>query len=120
MAFYKLNEAGEAERVSYDDWRDYCGCVDMSTLVLAQHDIIATKQLKALAVRSGTHGCKVLATVKTRMLMNTGDDSLPPWETFVEGEEPEYRSTKKAQALEAHRSLVNRITNKYGGRVLLR
>ncbi len=121
MALYKLDDTGEAIRVDYGDFKEWCESADMTTLILARHDIIEHRQLKALAVdvlKGRYHHGKVLATVETKMKTSC-DENVGPWHTGVEGEEPEYKSRSRAQALEAHKSLVNRVTKRYNGRVLI-
>jgi hypothetical protein len=122
MALYKLDdETGEAVRCDYDDFLCWSGRLDETTRTLARHEIIEHKQLKALAIdalKCKHHNGKVLATVVTRLRPNT-DEHTPPWETLVEGEEPEFHSGTREQALRAHRALVNRTTNAKGGRVLI-
>jgi hypothetical protein len=125
MPFYKMNESGEAEQVSYEDWKEWCGCVDMSKLTLARHSIIETKQLGALAV-DALKGCakgKILATIETRMLTNTTRDGEPPWETtLLQGEGREWLGStwERDAARGAHVGLVNVVTQRMGGRVLIR
>jgi hypothetical protein len=121
MALYKLDETGEALRVDLNDFAA-TGRVDETALVLARHDIISHKQLTAFAVdaiKGKYHNGQVLATVVTKLRRITDNDNVPPWETMVVGDDPEYHSGTRAQAMEAHRALVNRTVKDYGGRVLI-
>lgn len=123
MTLYKLDETGEAIHVDLNRWAEWYAHVDRSTLTIARHDIIEVKEKKIGAVaidalKHPYHDGRVLATVVTKMNANeTGIDY--PWQTGVIGEEPEFRTTTRKQALQGHRNLVNQQIRKYGGRVFI-
>ena len=120
MALYKLDETGEAVRVDYEHFREWCEGVDVATLVLARHDIIEHKQLGALAVdaiKGKYHRGKVLATVETKLRTSCGE-TAGPWETGVVGDDPDFRTSSRAQAALAHQTLVSSTVKRFGGRVL--
>jgi hypothetical protein len=64
------------------------------------------------------HDGKVLVTIITRMMANETELDYP-WHTGVLGEEPEYKSNKREQAMEAHKTLVNRKVKRFGGKVFI-
>jgi hypothetical protein len=119
MALYKLDETGEARRVGLTEYMER-SLANETTLTLARHDIIEHKRLGALAVdaiKGKYHNGKVFATVVTKLRLITDDDLTPPWETRVIGEDPEYHSETREQAMDAHRRLVNITVKEHGGRV---
>jgi uncharacterized protein YifN (PemK superfamily) len=121
MALYKLSEdTGEAIQCDFGDYKDWHSGIKSDDLIIAKHVIVEinVKNKKVIlpvdALKHPHHSGKVLETVVTRLRTNT--EGNPPWETGVECDAPAFFSQTRAQAMEAHKLMVNRKTKDRGGR----
>lgn len=121
MPLYRLDERGEAIYADHEDYEAWRNTIREEDLVVARSDIIELRGhvLDVDMKQHKYHPGKTLATVVTRLKPCPSGDK-GPWETWVEGKEPEYYCSSRLQAEEAHKSLVNRMIMKYGGRFIIR